>query len=104
MLPKPRKAAVSNIEQNNTLALEGEWDLARRDELQALCALLSSERPATIDIRGLTYADSTVLSALATLAVRFNGATITLLGPTPQIKRLLLMVNFDKLFRIVEEL
>jgi anti-anti-sigma factor len=82
--------------------MAGEYDLSRKAELEALLGTLASDRPATIDLRGCTYADSTVLSILALLRVRFAEVPITLLGPTPQLRRLLKIVNFDKIFRIIE--
>jgi anti-anti-sigma factor len=88
--------------RENRVVLEGEWDLDRKDELAALLARLTKDSPATIDVRGVTYADSTMLSLLATLALRFEGVAITLVHPQPQVLRVLKIANFDKLFRIVE--
>ncbi|HEY6326868.1 MAG TPA: STAS domain-containing protein [Candidatus Cybelea sp.] len=92
---KPRDA--------NRVALDGAWDLARKDELTALFDGLKMDGDATIDLRGVTYADSTVLAALAGLAQRFKGITITLFRPPPQILRLLKLVEFEKLFKIVDD-
>lgn len=86
----------------NVVRLEGEWDLARRQELEALLSRLRMDGEATIDLRGCTYADSTVLSALAILRVKFADVPVTLFGPSPQLHRLLKLANFDKLFRITE--
>lgn len=86
----------------NRVALDGEWDLTRREELAALMGRLSLDGEATIDFRGCTYADSTVLSALAILRARFADKAVTLLGPSSQVKRILKIANFDRLFRIVD--
>lgn len=84
------------------IVLDGEYDLSRKAELQAAFAALSVDGPATLDLRAVTYADSTFLAALAALALQLQGAVITLLGPQPQVQRILKVVNFDRLFRIVE--
>jgi anti-anti-sigma factor len=88
--------------RENRLVLEGEWDLDRKDELATLLERLTKDRPATIDVRGVSYADSTMLSLLARLALRFEGVAITLVAPQPQVLRVLKIANFDKLFQIVE--
>lgn len=86
----------------HSIALEGEWDLARRQELWTLLSRLSLDGEATIDLRGCTYADSTILSALAMLRVKFADKGITLVGPSPQLQRILRIADFDELFKIVD--
>jgi anti-anti-sigma factor len=83
--------------------LDGEWDLTRRDELLALVVSLAPETPAVIDLRQCSYADSTVLGVLAGLRLKFGRVPITLLAPQPQVRRVLQIVNFDKLFTIAED-
>jgi anti-anti-sigma factor len=84
------------------IVLEGEYDLTRKEEILALFGTLLPGKPVTIDLRRVTYADSTILAALVTLAQRSQGAVITLLGPQPQVRRILKFVSFDRLFRIVD--
>ncbi|MBV8531092.1 MAG: STAS domain-containing protein [Candidatus Eremiobacteraeota bacterium] len=88
--------------QNNRIALDGEWDLSRRDELIALFSALTLDGPATIDCSGVTYADSTVLSVLAALKLKFADVPITLLCPNEQFLRILKIVKFDTLFQIAD--
>ncbi|HYL27989.1 MAG TPA: STAS domain-containing protein [Candidatus Nitrosotalea sp.] len=87
----------------NRVALDGEWDFSRKDELAALLGTLERDGAATIDIKGVSYADSTLLSVLAALRMKFAEVPITLLGPQPQIRRLLKLVQFDKLFNVVDD-
>jgi anti-anti-sigma factor len=84
----------------NQVALDGEWDLARRSELNELLSQLTTDRRATIDLRACTYADSTVLNALVSLRVKFADVPVILLGPSPTLMHILKVVGFDKLFRI----
>jgi anti-anti-sigma factor len=90
-------------EPANVVRLEGEWDLARREELEGLLGRLTVNGEATIDLRGCTYADSTVLSALAILRVKFTDTPVTLLGPSPQLRRVLRIARFDRLFKSNDE-
>ena len=92
---------MAKVLEDNWVVLNGEWDLDRKDELIGLFSRLREDGHATIDLRGVTYADSTFLSVLAALALKFNKTPITLLGPQQAILRVLKVVGFDKLFRIV---
>jgi len=88
--------------EENRLELEGDWDLSRTGELDLLFASLRSDEPAVIDMRRTTYIDSTVLHQLALVRQRFNGHPITLLANS-HVRRLLRVVNFDKIFQVVAE-
>lgn len=92
---------MMTMNEPNRVALDGEWDLTRRDELNELLSRLRVDGDATIDLRECEYADSTVLTALAILRVKFADTPVTLLGPSPHLQRILKIANFDRLFRIV---
>ena len=83
--------------------LEGELDIARKDELMRLFGSIQKDGPLIIDLRQVTYADSTFLQLLASLALRFQEVPITLLGAPPNLRRLFDVVQFDKLFQIVDD-
>jgi anti-anti-sigma factor len=89
--------------KGHRIKLEGELDLARKNELQRLFNSLEKDGPLTIDLRRVTYADSTFLSLLASLALRFQEVPITLLGATPNLRKVFRVVQFDKLFQIVDD-
>ncbi len=59
-----------------TIVLEGEWDIARRDELSAVIedALASFDSNTTIvvDMRATTFIDSSALAILVSLYVRLR--------------------------------
>ncbi|HVR47376.1 MAG TPA: STAS domain-containing protein [Candidatus Binatia bacterium] len=88
--------------EENRLELEGDWDLSRREELDFLFSALRSDEPAVIDMSRATYIDSTVLHQLASVRQRFNGHQITVVANGP-VSRLLRMVAFDKMFRVVDK-
>lgn len=87
----------------NRIALEGDWDLSRRDELAELFGRLSMDREAVIDLSGCDYADSTLLSALAALRLKYPDVPVTLIARSANMRRMLQIANFDKLFLIEGE-
>jgi anti-anti-sigma factor len=93
---------VGRYSPENRVALKGEWGLDRKDELKAVFDSLWERQPATIDMRGLTYFDSTGLGLLAQVVVRFGKTPVRLVGPNPFIRRVLHIMRFDELFEIDE--
>jgi anti-anti-sigma regulatory factor len=81
--------------------LHGEYDLARRDELRAALSLLESSG-GVIDLFAVTYGDSIFIGELAALKRRLDGAPVTLAGADANMRRLLHLVGFDKLFHVVD--
>jgi anti-anti-sigma regulatory factor len=71
-----------------------------------------TSRPAALDLSAVTYGDSTFLEQLVRLQkrirdvalvapnARFNGVGIKLVGPNPNLQRVLKVVGFDCLFQI----
>jgi anti-anti-sigma factor len=90
-------------EQARRIVLEGEWDLSRKDELKRILDAVPADEPLAIDLQKVTFADSSFLSALAMLRRRFQEVPITLLGPQTGLKRILTMMQFDRIFRILEQ-
>jgi len=95
--------SISTGHGGHRIELTGELDVSRKDELNRLFGPLQKDGPLTIDLRRVTYADSTFLHVLASLAVRFQEVPITLLGPSPSLRRLFKIVQFDKLFQIADD-
>jgi anti-anti-sigma factor len=95
--------STSPVWTGHRIELEGELDIARKDELQRKFDSIQKDGALIIDLRRVTYADSTFLHLLASLALRFQEVPITLLGATPNLRRVFGVVQFDKLFRIVDE-
>jgi anti-anti-sigma factor len=76
------------------IVLEGEWDLARRDELTALAdqalADCESSAPILVDLRPTTFIDSSALSVLVSLYARARGEgrrLVTLCGDEGPARR-----------------
>ena len=82
------------------MCLAGEYDLTRKDELARALATLDADAEIVIDMRDVTYIDSTVLRELAALHLRDPQRSVSLLGVKPPIRRVLSIVGFDRLLNI----
>jgi anti-anti-sigma factor len=80
--------------------LAGDYDLTRKDELAAVFAQLDDSREIVIDMRDVTYLDSTVLRELAALHVKNPQRSVSLLGVEEPIRRILSIVGFDRILDI----
>lgn len=90
------------VHSTSCIKLDGEYDLSRKKELESIFASLAADGPATIDLSNVSYVDSTFLHVLVALHFRLKGHVVTLAGASSAIRRLLSIVNFDRLFRITE--
>ena len=85
------------------IELDGEYDIARRQEVAtAFAAVPAGTQELVLHMESVTYVDSAFLHELATLRNRLDGSRVTLIAPHPQLKRLLRLVAFDRLFRVVD--
>jgi anti-anti-sigma factor len=82
------------------IELNGEYDLAQREEMASLFEALRSDGPAVIDLTKVTYVDSMFLSELIKLRRRFREHPITLVGANGNVADLLRLVSFDELFEV----
>lgn len=82
--------------------LRGEFDLADQDRLDAALTTIAGARTAILDLRYMTYMDSTVLRCFTrfhTDRARMSDAAPRLLfEPTQAIARILHMTGLDTLF------
>jgi anti-anti-sigma factor len=94
--------AETPAEPSRFIELAGEYDLARKQEVESLFDSLAPGGPTTLDLSKVTYVDSTFLALLAKLHLRFKEHGVTLAGVNSAIRRILSTVHFDELFRISE--
>jgi anti-anti-sigma factor len=63
--------------ESYTIVLEGEWDIARRDELSKVfedaLASCASNTTIVVDLRTTTFVDSSALAILVSLYTRLRG-------------------------------
>ncbi|HEY6449666.1 MAG TPA: STAS domain-containing protein [Candidatus Cybelea sp.] len=84
------------------IKLDGEYDFTRKDELAGLFGSIDGESSVVIDMASVTYMDATFLRELRMLRLRGQARSITLAGANKHIRRVLKIVNFDKLFNLTE--
>jgi anti-anti-sigma factor len=84
------------------IEFDGEYDLSQREQIAALFDGLGADGPVIIDLTKVTYIDSTFLHELAALRLRFKERSITLTGANANIKRILKVVKFDRLFALAD--
>ena len=83
------------------IALRGDYDLSRKDELQNMFDGVPPELDVVLDLGEATYLDSMFLNQLARLhRRRSEGATVALEQPNKRTRHLLRLVGFDKLFLV----
>lgn len=93
--------------QPPVLHLSGEYDLYRQDELDRALGKLYASEAAVLDMREVTYIDSTALGCLIRLKKRMaeNGSgTVRLVGPQPNVRRVLELTRLGEIFEIHESL
>lgn len=86
------------------LTLTGEWDIYRRDELEALLRPALEKEHVILDLSAVSYADSTVLSALAMLRKGRLGLGLapSAIVASPSVRRLLTITRMDRLWPCFE--
>lgn len=82
------------------IALNGEWDIYRRDELRALLRHAYDEEEVILDLSAVSYADSTVLSELVSMRKHRDerGLSPVSLIPSRQFERVLSITRMSHLW------
>jgi len=98
---------MRNIE-TRIIVLDGDWDIARRDELEGLLQpAYDSPGNLIIDMQAVNYADSTILAALIVLRNRRRGkglALSSLVIGSRQVRRLLSIAGLNEAFPLYDNL
>lgn len=89
------------------ITLEGEWDLARAEDLEKALEPAYDSPLVILDMTNTTYADSTCLGRLIRMRAHrrdkeFEAAHIVL--PSPQLRKLFDLVGFDKIWPLFDTL
>jgi anti-anti-sigma factor len=91
-----------NSSSTARIELEGEYDLSRRDEVAAVFGGLNGHPSVVIDFSKVRYMDSTVLHELAKLRFESAGRAVIIEGASGQVRRLLKLVGFDRIFNMAD--
>lgn len=84
------------------ISLRGEYDLSRSDELGAALGRVDGSCPVLIDVRAVTYADSSFMRALAAMKASHPNCAMIIYGANPELRRMLTTRNFERLFIIAD--
>jgi anti-sigma B factor antagonist len=96
----------STYEAWGVLAVEGELDLSTSPELrEALVTLGSEHARIAIDLRAVTFMDSTALGVIvaAMKHARERGGELALVGPNGSPRKVLSITALDQIVPIVED-
>ena len=99
---------IEEQRENNVtiLKLEGELDVYTSPNLkEKIVTLIKTERPfVVLDLKGLSYMDSTGLGVMAAGLKRFreNGGNIVLVSPQKIIQKILELTNMDVSLKIYQ--
>jgi anti-sigma B factor antagonist len=90
----------------NILAVEGELDLSTSPRFrEALVDLVDGAERAAIDLRAVTFMDSTALGVIvaAMKRARERGGELALIGPSGSPRKVLSITALDQIMRIVDD-
>ena len=93
------RGLVSFDPQRSVLVVSGEEDrVTSGRRRRALSSALRATSDVIVDLRELTFADSSLMVDLAVLAqrLRSEGRNVLLRGPQPHIQKLIEMVGLDR--------
>ncbi|HEY6235084.1 MAG TPA: STAS domain-containing protein [Candidatus Elarobacter sp.] len=88
------------MSRSESVILSGDLDLFQAPTIRRL--LDPIDGPATIDMRNVSYLDSSALKELARVARRVGPGQVTLVVASPNVRRVLDLVRFAELFSIVD--
>lgn len=83
------------------VTLSGELDLSFVPAVRSRLETLTSGD--VVDMRGVTYLDSSILTELARAAKRLGPQRVTLLIRSRFVRRVLDLMKFDEMFAIVDD-
>ena len=84
------------------IALDGEYDIARKDEIAKAFAGLDGEDAVIVDLSKVTYLDSAGLRELALLRLKNLDRYIALVGANQNLRRLLKIAGFERIIDQIE--
>ncbi|MBV8338354.1 MAG: STAS domain-containing protein [Candidatus Eremiobacteraeota bacterium] len=87
------------------VALEGELDVARKQEIRDALQLRPGARAVLVDLTGVSYADSTALSELLRfcLEARRDAVAAAVLVTAPQLVRLIDLAGLTAAFNVFND-
>jgi anti-anti-sigma factor len=85
---------------HHRIALSGEYDLSRKEEIADAFAAMGNGAPVTLDMSEVTYIDSTFLNELIAMRLEHVDHAVNLVGVGRNVARVLQIANVEHLFTI----
>ncbi len=89
---------LNDAAASHHIELAGEYDLARKPELAAAFAPITPGTLVTIDMRAVSYVDSSFLTELVAMRLRLQERSVTLIGAQPSVVRVMQLAKLDRFF------
>jgi anti-anti-sigma factor len=99
----PISAICSSNGQEAIIKITGRFDFSEHQAFKAACDSCSSVQKYTLDLRATEYVDSSALGMLLILRDKVGGdkARVKILNANPDVRKVLSIANFEKLFTVV---
>ncbi|WP_432536026.1 STAS domain-containing protein [Kineococcus arenarius] len=98
-----RVVVIADVDETRVL-LSGKVDATLGAELATACsAVLAREKPIMVDVREVTFMDSTGVGFLARLASRTARPPVALLSPPPVVRFLITKTRIGSLLDVRED-
>lgn len=88
------------MDRPHVVSFNGELDIWKEDEVEAVLSVLDGSVPAVVDLSNVRYLDSAFLSVLIRLRRRLPECKITLIVKTPSVRRVLELTEMQRLFDV----
>ena len=92
------------MQRPHVVSFNGELDIWKEDEIEKRLSAVDGSAPVVVDLSEVRYLDSAFLSALVRLRRRLPDRPITLVAPTPSVRRVFELTEMHRLFEIVQSL
>jgi anti-sigma B factor antagonist len=103
----PFQIQVERDERVGTVRLDGEFDLSAADRVEEALRSLEAERPAVvvIDLRGVTFLDSTGLRTITSADARARDGDyeLRIVRAPEAVQKLLHVTGMDKILPLVDD-
>lgn len=99
----PVSAICSKDGQEATIKISGRFDFGEHQAFKSACDSCATAQRYNLDLRAAEYVDSSALGMLLMLRDKVGGdrERVKILNATPEVKKVLTIAKFEKLFRIM---
>jgi HptB-dependent secretion and biofilm anti anti-sigma factor len=95
--------SVERVGNRLTFCIEGTFDYEVVGNLKKLCEKQKKAAEYVIDLKGVAYINSSAFGAMLYIKEVYEAGNddISLINASPTVMKMLKMINFDQLFRVV---